>query len=141
MPCLPSAQCLVCLAQEIRLYQGSTDLLLRRAPFARLVREIAHGILPDLRFQASALLALQVCAHVLLGLFLLAMSRSSSSDRVYVCLLYGRAASQCVCDGDTYRQGELDMSESGRGGYLVGVWGWEEGTTAAYLVFVECKFG
>ena len=60
MPLPRPAQCLVCLAQEIRLYQGSTDLLLRRAPFARLVREIAHGILPDLRFQASALLALQV---------------------------------------------------------------------------------
>jgi histone H3/H4 len=49
--------------------------LLRRAPFARLVREIAHGILPDLRFQASALLALQVRAS-LLGLFLLATNRS-----------------------------------------------------------------
>ncbi len=80
MPLPRPAQCLVCLAQEIRLYQGSTDLLLRRAPFARLVREIAHGILPDLRFQASALLALQVRAS-LLGLFLLATNRSLIHER------------------------------------------------------------
>ena len=28
--------------REIRKYQGSTDFLLRRAPFIRLIREIAH---------------------------------------------------------------------------------------------------
>ncbi|BGP24189.1 histone H3 [Rhodotorula toruloides] len=53
--------------QEIRHYQKGTDLLLRRLPFARLVREIAmeflaedeEGNAPGLRWQSSALLALQ----------------------------------------------------------------------------------
>ncbi|GAA5872123.1 hypothetical protein JCM8547_003813 [Rhodosporidiobolus lusitaniae] len=52
--------------REIRHYQKSTDLLLRRLPFARLVREIATEFFEDedgnavgLRWQSSALLALQ----------------------------------------------------------------------------------
>ncbi|GAA6023210.1 hypothetical protein JCM10207_004480 [Rhodosporidiobolus poonsookiae] len=52
--------------REIRHYQKTTDLLLRRLPFARLVREIATEFFEDedgqgvgLRWQSSALLALQ----------------------------------------------------------------------------------
>ncbi|CAL8462427.1 g1960 [Coccomyxa elongata] len=45
--------------QEIRKYQKSTDLLLRKAPFQRLVRELTHNIQPDYRWQMSALMALQ----------------------------------------------------------------------------------
>ena len=47
--------------REIRRYQKSTELLVRKAPFQRLVREIAmdESKLPDLRFQSSAMLALQ----------------------------------------------------------------------------------
>jgi len=46
--------------REIRRYQKSTDLLIRRLPFQRLVREISANFSRDgLRFQASALLALQ----------------------------------------------------------------------------------
>ena len=45
--------------REIRRYQKSTELLIRKLPFQRLVREIAQNIKPDLRFQGSALLALQ----------------------------------------------------------------------------------
>ena len=45
--------------REIRRYQKSTDLLVRRLPFQRLVREIAQDIKSDLRFQSSALLATQ----------------------------------------------------------------------------------
>jgi histone H3/H4 len=33
----------------------STDMLIRKLPFQRLVREIAHDIKPDLRFQSSAI--------------------------------------------------------------------------------------
>jgi histone H3/H4 len=45
---------------EIRRYQKSTDLLLRRLPFARLVRELTfHYNNSGLRWQAEALLALQ----------------------------------------------------------------------------------
>lgn len=45
--------------REIRKYQKSTDLLLRKLPFQRLVREVAQNIKNDLRFQSSAVLAIQ----------------------------------------------------------------------------------
>ena len=45
--------------REIRRYQKSTELLLRKLPFQRLVREIAQEHKTDLRFQGSAILALQ----------------------------------------------------------------------------------
>ncbi|MCH9715600.1 MAG: hypothetical protein K0U52_00735, partial [Gammaproteobacteria bacterium] len=45
--------------REIRRYQKSTELLIRKLPFQRLVREVAQDIQADLRFQGSALLALQ----------------------------------------------------------------------------------
>merc|ERR1712060_501839 len=45
--------------REIRRYQKSTELLLRKLPFQRLVREIASEIKSDLRFQSSAIMALQ----------------------------------------------------------------------------------
>lgn len=41
-------------------YQKSNDLLIRKLPFQRLVREIAQDISKtDIRFQSSAVLALQ----------------------------------------------------------------------------------
>lgn len=52
--------------REIRKYQRSTDLLLRKLPFARLVREIAQDFKHDLRFQGTALLALQEAAEAYL---------------------------------------------------------------------------
>jgi histone H3 len=45
--------------REIRKYQKSTELLISKMPFQRLVREIAHNYKSDLRFQCSAILALQ----------------------------------------------------------------------------------
>ncbi|XP_063281643.1 histone H3-like [Pelobates fuscus] len=45
--------------REIRRYQKSTELLIRKLPFQRLVREIAQDFKPDLRFQSSAVMALQ----------------------------------------------------------------------------------
>ena len=45
--------------REIRRYQKSTELLVRKLPFQRLVREIAQENKSDLRFQGSAILALQ----------------------------------------------------------------------------------
>merc|ERR1712118_299972 len=45
--------------REIKKLQKTTDLLLRKLPFQRLVREIAHGENVDLMFKAQALLALQ----------------------------------------------------------------------------------
>jgi len=49
--------------REIRRYQASTELLIRRLPFQRLVREIAQDYKADLRFQSSALNALQEAAE------------------------------------------------------------------------------
>ncbi len=46
--------------REIRKYQRSPDLLIRKAPFCRLVKEIIQQIAPGLRTQSFALLALQV---------------------------------------------------------------------------------
>lgn len=56
--------------REIRRYQKSTDLLLRKGPFQRLIREIAQDFRSELRFQASAILAIQEAAEAyLVGLF------------------------------------------------------------------------
>lgn len=57
--------------KEIRAYQQSTDLLLRRLPFARLVREIQMTLTRQpYRWQGSAILALQEAAEAhLVGLF------------------------------------------------------------------------
>merc|ERR1712014_79075 len=40
--------------REIRRYQKSTELLIRKLPFQRLVREIAQDFKTDLRFQSAA---------------------------------------------------------------------------------------
>ena len=56
--------------REIRKYQKSTELLLRKLPFQRLTREIAQEFKTDLRFQSSAVLALQEAAEAyMVGLF------------------------------------------------------------------------
>ncbi|XP_074337331.1 histone H3.3-like [Apium graveolens] len=55
---------------EIRKYQKTTELLILKLPFQRLVREIAQGIKSDLRFQSHAVLALQEASEAyLVGLF------------------------------------------------------------------------
>ena len=65
--------------REIRKFQKSvttlrltfqTDLLIRKLPFQRLVKEIAQEFKSDLRFQSQAILALQEAAEAyLVGLF------------------------------------------------------------------------
>jgi len=56
--------------REIRRYQKSTDLLIRKAPFQKLVREIAQDLKSDLRFQSTAVLALQEASEAyLIALF------------------------------------------------------------------------
>ena len=62
--------------REIRKYQKSTELLIRKMPFQRLVREICQdmekcgGLQRDYRFQSTALLAIQEGAEAyLVGLF------------------------------------------------------------------------
>ena len=52
--------------KDIRHYQGSTALLIRKLPFQRLVREIAQDFKTDLRFQSAAVLCLQEVAEAYL---------------------------------------------------------------------------
>ncbi|THU94354.1 histone-fold-containing protein [Dendrothele bispora CBS 962.96] len=61
--------------REIRKYQKSTDLLIRKLPFSRLVREIAVDMTTDmngdrgdgaLRWQSSAIQALQEATEAFL---------------------------------------------------------------------------
>jgi len=52
--------------REIRKYQKSTDLLIRKLPFQRLVREIAQDFKNDLRFTSTAILALQEASEAML---------------------------------------------------------------------------
>ena len=56
--------------REIRKYQKSTELLIRKLPFRRLVREIAQEFKTDLRFNVGAMNALQEAAEdFLVGVF------------------------------------------------------------------------
>ncbi|XP_076454550.1 uncharacterized protein LOC143289463 [Babylonia areolata] len=54
---------------EIRKFQGTHNLLLRKLPFSRVVREIAVSLFPrmaELRWQATAIMALQEAAEAFL---------------------------------------------------------------------------
>jgi histone H3 len=56
--------------REIKKYQKSTELLIRKLPFQRLVREVAAAYQIDLRFQLSALYVLQEYSEAyMVGLF------------------------------------------------------------------------
>lgn len=52
--------------REIRRYQKNTDLLIRKLPFMRLVKEIGQTFIPDLKWQSSAILAIQEAAEAYL---------------------------------------------------------------------------
>ncbi|KAK7095083.1 histone H3-like centromeric protein A [Littorina saxatilis] len=54
---------------EIRKYQASSNLLLRKLPFSRVVREVATSLFPamgDMRWNATAIMALQEAAEAFL---------------------------------------------------------------------------
>merc|ERR1719235_2046403 len=56
--------------REIRKYQKSTEMLMRKLPFQRLLREVAQEFKRDLRFQASTIAALQEASEAyVVGLF------------------------------------------------------------------------
>ena len=56
--------------REIRKFQKSTELLIRKLPFQKVVREIAGKFKSDLRFQSQAILALQEDTEAyIVGLF------------------------------------------------------------------------
>jgi histone H3 len=56
--------------REIRKYQKTSNLLIAKLPFQRLVREIAQDFVTDFRFQKLAVKALQEASEAyLVGLF------------------------------------------------------------------------
>lgn len=56
--------------REIRKYQKSTNTLIKKLPFQRIVREIAQDYKTDIRFQSAAIEALQEASEAyLVGLF------------------------------------------------------------------------
>jgi histone H3/H4 len=55
--------------REIRRYQKSTDLIIRKLPFQRLVREVAQRFKKDLCFQSHAIMAIQEAAEAYLVSF------------------------------------------------------------------------
>ena len=66
--------------REIRKFQKSTELLIRKLPFQRLVKEVAQHIDPTIRFQSTAILALQEASES----FLIRMF-----EDINVCAIHG----------------------------------------------------
>nr|XP_020770913.1 histone H3.3C-like [Odocoileus virginianus texanus] len=56
--------------REIRPYQKSTHLLIRKLPFQRLVREIGQDFKTGLKFQSAAIHTLQEASEAYLVVFL-----------------------------------------------------------------------
>ena len=73
--------------REIRKYQKSTELLLRKAPFQRLVREITDSVSSekDKRWQVSAVEALQEAAEA----YLVSLTGLKYRFVVYFCHAHG----------------------------------------------------
>ena len=77
------------MLREIRKYQSSDELLIRKQPFQRLVRAIACRFDAGLRFAASALLALQEAAEgYVVGLF----------EDSYLCAVHAKRVTLMVRD-------------------------------------------
>ena len=52
--------------REMRKFQKSTNLLIPKLPFSRILRQIAQSVAPDKRFEKTALLALQEASEAYL---------------------------------------------------------------------------
>ena len=64
----------------------STELLIRKLPFQRLVREIAQDFKTDLRFQSSAVMALQEASEAyLVGLLKILTCVQSMQRELQLC--------------------------------------------------------
>eukprot|EP00013_Stygamoeba_regulata_P026463 CAMPEP_0177662568 /NCGR_PEP_ID=MMETSP0447-20121125/19376_1 /TAXON_ID=0 /ORGANISM="Stygamoeba regulata, Strain BSH-02190019" /LENGTH=173 /DNA_ID=CAMNT_0019168175 /DNA_START=76 /DNA_END=597 /DNA_ORIENTATION=+ len=75
--------------REIRKYQVNTELLIRKLPFQRLVREIAQDYVADIRFESSAVSALQEAAEA----YLVALFADTN-----LCAIYSRRVTVTVKD-------------------------------------------
>jgi len=75
--------------REIRKYQKSTELLIRKLPFQRLVREITQEMENGYRFQSTALLAMQEAAEAyLVSLF----------EDANLCAIHAKRVTIMICD-------------------------------------------
>ena len=75
--------------REIRKYQKSTELLIPKLPFQRLVREIAQDFKSDLRFQSSAIMALQEANEAYF---------TSLFEDANLCAIHAKRVTICVKD-------------------------------------------
>nr|AAN85430.1 histone H3 [Pyrocystis lunula] len=90
--------------REIREYQASTELLLRKICFQRLVRGICMSLKGAFRFEVQALLALQEAAEMfLVGIF----------EDASMCALHGRRV--------TIMRRDIQLSRSFRNGSAPGM--------------------
>ena len=81
--------------RQIRRYQKSTELLIRKLSFQRLVKEISQELKPGLRFQSTALLALQEAVEdYIVKMF----------DQVNLCAIHGGRVTIQVKDIDLWRR-------------------------------------
>ena len=52
--------------KDIKKYQSNTEMLIRRLPFQKVVKEIVQKVREDLRWQSTAVLALQEAGETFL---------------------------------------------------------------------------
>ena len=96
--------------REIRRYQKTTTLLIKKLPFQRLVRELASYMKSDLRFSYGAMMAFQESAEIyLVGLFADAMLCCVHGKRVTISKRDIRLA--YAIRGDRQRYGRLQGDE------------------------------
>ena len=92
--------------REIRRYQKSTELLIRKLPFQRLVREIAQDVAPTIRrFTGCAVLAMQEVGRSSYHLPQAAKARGCASVCVCVWWMDGRSELSSGVEG---RAGEVN---------------------------------
>lgn len=90
--------------REIRRYQKGTDLLIRKLPFQRVVKSIAKEIKGNVRFQNSALMALQEAAEAyMVGLF----------EDTNLCAIHARRVTILIRDMQLARRIRGDMFKFG----------------------------
>ncbi|TKC33959.1 hypothetical protein EI555_011268 [Monodon monoceros] len=98
--------------REIRRYQKSTELLIRKLPFQCLVREVSQDFKTDMHFQSLALMALQeACEAYLVGLF----------EDTNLCVITPSASPSCPrTSSSPTDQRRASMSGRGKGGKGLG---------------------
>lgn len=89
--------------REIRRYQKSFELLLRKLPFQRLVREISRDFKDDFRWTGDALTALQVSFWPVPSLPSKTMSMFDVCHQVKSCLLSHSGSRWIVLGGSLWR--------------------------------------